>query len=245
MSEPLAELVKTTAPQVKKVAILARNDLYPLAIANEFEKSVKARGMEVVQFEKYAIGTLDHASALTQMRAARPDWIIITGYINDMILVRKQMADLALRAPVISMLNGPAYQEFIDATGPLSQGLTTGAWWHPAVKYESEDLFKSTAGYNQAFEAKFKSAPDYNAAAGSTVGVVLQLAIEKAGTIDHDKVRAILADTKFATFFGPIKFNPTGEATSYTPPVLQVRDKKLVVIYPAEIKSGEFEIIKR
>lgn len=105
---------------IKPVAILARNDLYPLALGQEFKKSAKSRGLEVVYFGKYAINALDHASALTEIRGARPDWIIATGYINDLILVRKQMADLGLTAQAITMANGPAYQEFVDALGPLS-----------------------------------------------------------------------------------------------------------------------------
>ena len=47
---------------VKRIAILARNDLFPLAIAEEMQKSAKKRNLDVVMFEKYAIGTLDHAS---------------------------------------------------------------------------------------------------------------------------------------------------------------------------------------
>jgi branched-chain amino acid transport system substrate-binding protein len=245
MSEPLSELIKEKAPQVKKVAILARNDLYPLAMAMEFEKSAKKRGFEVVSFEKYAIGTLDHASALTQMRAERPDWVIVTGYINDMILARKQMVDLGVRASVITMLNGPVYKEFLDAAGSLAEGLTSAAWWIPDATYTGDDVFKTTAGYDQQFEAKFKLAPDYTNAAGSAVGVVLQLAIEKAGSLDHDKVRAVLAGTKFSTFYGPIAFNAAGQATSYTPPVVQIRDGKLVVIGPADIKVGELTLVKR
>ena len=100
---------------------MARNDLFPLAIGGEMEKWAKKRGLDVVMFEKYAIGTMDHASAITQMRAAKPDWIFATGYINDLILIRKQMNDLGVSAPVLTMIAGPAYKEFIDANGPLAE----------------------------------------------------------------------------------------------------------------------------
>src|SRR5258706_1548781 len=171
LSEPLADQVLRAAPQTKKVAILARNDLYRLALGMEFEKSAKKRGLEVVFFEKYAIGTLDHASSLTQIRAARPDWIIITGYINDTILARKQMSDISVRAPVITMINGPAYQEFLEASGPLSETLTSATWWHPSVKYTSDDVFKSAADYTRMYMAKYKVEPDYTIAGGSAVAV--------------------------------------------------------------------------
>src|SRR4029077_4117743 len=114
LREPISELVKTKFPDVKRVAILARNDLYPLALGNEFRKSAEARGLQVVYFEKYAIGTLDHAAAVTQIGAARPDWIIATGYINDLILIRQQMADQKVTAKVITGINGPQYREWID-----------------------------------------------------------------------------------------------------------------------------------
>src|SRR5690606_29106424 len=133
LSEPLAELITTKNPEVKRVAILSRNDLYPLSLANEFEASAKKRNLDVVYFEKYAIGTLDHAAALTQLAAAKPDWIVVTGYINDLILVRKQLGDLRVSAEALTMINGPAYPEWISATGPLSENVTTASWFHPVL----------------------------------------------------------------------------------------------------------------
>jgi branched-chain amino acid transport system substrate-binding protein len=46
LSEPIADLIKAKLPKVKRVAILARNDLYPLSLGNEFEKSAKKRGFK-------------------------------------------------------------------------------------------------------------------------------------------------------------------------------------------------------
>ena len=84
---PLTKLVKAKAADVKKVAILARNDLFPLAIAQEMEKSAKENGLEVVYFEKYAINTLDHSATLSQIKSLSPQWIFVTGYTNDLLLV--------------------------------------------------------------------------------------------------------------------------------------------------------------
>jgi branched-chain amino acid transport system substrate-binding protein len=242
LSEPMADIAKTKAPNVKRVAILARNDLFPLALGQEFEKSSKKRGLEVVYFEKYAINTLDHASALTEIKAAKPDWIIATGYINDMILIRKQMADLGIKAQIVTMVNAPAYQEFIDATGALAENVTSATWWHPAVRYESKDVFGSSARYTEMFQKKFNVPPDFTTATGSSVGVVLQMAIERAGSVDRDKVREALVKGGFDTFFGPLTFNNVGQAVSYVPPVFQIQNGKTIVIYPDIIKGGELQL---
>jgi branched-chain amino acid transport system substrate-binding protein len=242
LTTPLTQIVKAKAPDVKKVAILARNDLFPLAIAQEMEKAAKANGLEVVYFEKYAINTLDHSAALSQMKALAPQWIFVTGYINDLLLVRKQMVDQQMKAPVVSMIAGPAYQEFIDAAGASAENITSAAWWHPAVRYEGKDIFKSTINYVKLFREKYKSTPDYAQASASAAGALFQLAIEKAGTLDPQKVRDALASLDVVTFYGPVKFGPTGQITSLEPPVFQIQGAKPVVLSPQQIKQGELQL---
>ena len=240
LSEPIADLIKAKLPAVKRVGILARNDLYPLSLGNEFEKSAKKRGLDVVFYEKYAIGTLDHSSALTQLRAAEPDWVIVTGYINDLILVRKQAAELRVGGQIYTLINGPAYQEWIDAVGPLAENVTTASWFHPVVNYKSDDVFGSTRDFVAAFKARYGSEPDFTQASGAAVGAILQQAIERADSTNRSAVREQLAKGGFKTFFAPVSFGPTGIANSYVPPVFQIQSGRVQVVYPAEIATSEF-----
>jgi branched-chain amino acid transport system substrate-binding protein len=241
LTEPLSTIVTKRDPNIKRVAILARNDLFPLAIGNEMEKSAKKRNLNVVMFEKYAIGTMDHASAITQMRAAKPDWIFATGYINDLILIRKQMSDLGVTAPIVTMIAGPAYKEFIDATGPLAENVSSAAWWHPAVRYDGKGVFGSTENFNKVWEQKYKDAPDYAQASAAAAGEIFQLAIEKANSIDPKKVRDALASLDTTTFYGRVKFGATGQITSLDPPVFQIQGGKPIVLFPDYVKQGELK----
>jgi branched-chain amino acid transport system substrate-binding protein len=242
LTEPLANLVRKQAPDVQKVAIYARNDLFPLAIGQEMEKSAKKRNLQVVFFEKYAIGTLDHASALSQIKALAPQWVFATGYVNDLILIKKQMADLRIEAPVVTMIAGPAYKEFVDALGKGAENITSAAWWHPAVRYKGEDIFGSTENFNKLFRARYKREPDYGEASAAVAGAVLQIAIERAGSADPKKVRDTLANMKVTTFFGPIKFGPTGQVDSLEPPVFQIQNGTQVVILPEPIRQGTLRL---
>ncbi len=242
LTTPLTQIVKAKAPDVKKIAILARNDLFPLAIAQEMEKSAKANGIEVVYFEKYAINTLDHSAAVSQIKSLAPQWIFVTGYINDLLLVRKQMADQQAKATVVSMIAGPAYQEFIDAAGATAENVTSAAWWHPAAQYSGKDIFGTTANYVKLFREKYKSDPDYAQASASVSGALFQMAIERAGSLDRDKVRDELAKLNEMTFWGPVKFGPTGQIDLLEPPVFQIQGGKPIVLAPQLIKQGEFTL---
>ena len=167
LTKSLTKIIRQRLPDVKKVAILARNDLFPLAIAQEMEKSAKDSGLEVVYFEKFAINTLDHSSALAQIKAANPQWIFATGYTNDLVLMRKQMTDQRIGAPVVTMIAAPAYQEFIDAAGKGAENITSAAWWHPAVRYKGIDIFGTTENYVKLFKDTYRADPDYAHASAS------------------------------------------------------------------------------
>jgi len=242
LTTPLTQIIKTKAPDVKKVAILARNDLFPLAIAQEMEKSAKANGMEVGYFEKYAIGTLDHSAALSQIKSLSPQWIFITGYINDLLLIRKQMVDQEIKAPVVTMIAGPAYRDFIEQAGQTAENITSASWWHPAEEYDGKDIFGKTSNFVKLFREKYKADPDYGQASAAACGALFQLAIERAGSLDRDKVRDELAKMDVVTFWGPVKFGANGQINSLEPPVFQIQGAKPIVLFPQAIKQGDLKL---
>ena len=242
LTTPLTRIIKSQAPDVKKVAILARNDLFPLAIAQEMEKSGKANGFEIVYFEKYAIGTLDHSATLSQMKSLNPQWIFVTGYINDLLLIRKQMVDQKMKAAVVTMIAGPAYQEFIESAGQSAENVTSASWWHPAEQYDGKDIFGSTSHFVKLFKDKYKSEPDYGQASAALCGALFQMAIERAGSLDREKVRDELAKLDVVTFFGPVKFGENGQINSLEPPVFQIQGAKPIVLFPQAIKQGELKL---
>lgn len=242
LTTPITRLIAAKAPEVKRIAILARNDLFPVAIAQEMEKSAKDNGFEIVYFEKYAVNTMDHSAVLSQIKALNPDWVFATGYINDLVTIRKQMTDQQIMPKIVTMLAGPAYQEFIDAAGAGAENVTSAAWWHPGAQYTGQDLFGSTANYVKLFREKYEADPDYANASASVAGALFQMAITAAGTLEPSRVRDELAKMDVTTFYGPVKFGPVGQIVSLEPPVFQIQDGKTVVLYPPQIQQGELKL---
>ncbi len=244
VSKALTAYFKLKAPNVKKLAIYSRNDLFPLALATSLDDAAKKSDYEVIYFEKYPLNAMDHSAALTELRAKGADWIYVTGYTDDLIRIRKQMVDTKINAPIVTMLAGPAYPDFVDGLGDMANGVTSVTWWHPELRFTSSDVFGSTEKYVKLFSAKYKKSPDYAQASSSAAGTVLQLAIEKAGTIEPDKVRDMLASTVFNTFYGPIKFGPSGQNVTADNPIFQIQNKKIVIVAPANVKGGDLQLMK-
>ena len=54
-------------------------------------------------------------------------------------------------------------------------------------------------------------------------------------------LRDALAALDTVTFFGRIKFGPTGQISSLDPPVFQLQGGKPVVIFPDYVKQADFK----
>lgn len=242
LTEPLADMVLAKLPALKRVAILSRNDLLPLTMAAEMKKSAAKRNLDVVFDDKFAIGSLDFASALTQIRGADPEWIFVGGYVNDLVQVRTQMRDLGLKPEVLTMIAGPAYEEFTQALGPAAENISSAAWWHPAVRYDGQDIFGKTEAFVQKFQAAYSALPDYIEASAAAAGAILQLAVQKSGSLDGPAVRDALAGLNVMTFYGPISFGPTGQVENLVPPVFQIQNGKPIVLAPSAIAQGELRL---
>src|SRR5216683_7050811 len=128
MFGPMVKYFKEQLPQLKKVAVLGRDDIFPKAMAQGISAAAKAGGLDVVYDQLYAVGTMDHSASMSAIKAANPDWIYVTGYTQDLILARKQMSDLGATAPIITMVAGPAYKEYTDGLGNLANGVTSSSW---------------------------------------------------------------------------------------------------------------------
>ena len=63
---------------------------------------------------------------------------------------------------------------------------------------------------------------DYIEAGSAACGAILQMAIEKAGTVEPVKVRDAIAATDAETFYGHVKFTAGGQINSLQPPVFQL-----------------------
>ena len=237
--DAMIAMAREKQPGVKKVAVLGRADVFPKVMATTMAEQAKKAGLELVYNETYPVGTLDHAATLTQLKATAPDWIFVTGYTKDLVLVRKQMADLRMTAPMVTMITGPAYKEFVDSLGPLAENVTSATWWHPSQTYRADDVFGSTQAFAEAVRQKTGQDPDYVHASSAAALVVIQKAIERAGTLNPDALRQAIAATDIATFYGPIKFRADGMNENRKLPIIQIQGGKPVVLFPTDMRQAE------
>ncbi|HEV2629204.1 MAG TPA: amino acid ABC transporter substrate-binding protein [Pseudolabrys sp.] len=241
ISDAEAAYYKKAVPGLKTVAIIAMNSLFPKAIGAQLKKSAEKEGLQTVYDGLYSPDTLDFSNVLTEIKAKNPDWIYATGFIQELVLMRKQMASLGLNPKIVTMNAAAAYREYQRNLGPLADHVTSSAWWHGSVNYQDAYIFGDTKKYDEVFQAKYKQEPSYLEAAATAGCEVLAESVEEAKTTEHAAVRKVLSSKTFNTFYGPVKFGPDGQNKVASPVILQIQNGNFTVLAPDSVKTGNVE----
>lgn len=231
---PIAYMAENLDPKPKTVAIIAANDLFPLSCAEGARDKFAELGFDVVLFEKYDAGATDISTLLTQVKNLNPDILVDAGYTADSLMVMRQCKELNINPKMYVFSVGVMIPSFIAELGADAEYAFEGEWWLPGMK-NSDKVFGTTAGYVQACKDKFGEdyMPEYHVSSASAAGTLLQLAIEKADSIETDKVRDALSslDVELTTW-PAIAFNEKGQNIKWPHPVIQVQNSEYVIVYP-------------
>ncbi len=231
---PIAYLAENLDPKPKTVAIITANDLFPLSCAEGFRDKCIELGFDVVLFEKYPAGATDISTLLTKVKNLNPDILADAGYTADALMVMRQCKELNINPQMYAFSVGVMIPSFIEELGADAEYAFEGEWWLPNMKNE-DAVFGTTADYVQACKDKFGEdyMPEYHVSSASTAGILLQLAIEKADSVETEKVRDALASLDLELSTWPaIAFNEKGQNIKWLHPVVQVQNGKYVVVYP-------------
>jgi branched-chain amino acid transport system substrate-binding protein len=187
-----------------KIAFLFSDDSFSKAVAEATRAQVKESGMAIVLDESYPPATTDFGPVVTKIISAGADALLGGGHYPDGATLARQLYEQKANLKWESLLVAPGDAKF-GALGAPALGVTTGSQWEIQVAFKPQ--FGVTAEeFAKDFKAKFSVEADYHSASGYTAGVVLQHAIEQAGSIDQDKVADALNKMDVQTFFGHIKF---------------------------------------
>jgi branched-chain amino acid transport system substrate-binding protein len=228
------DMLKTFSPAPKKVAIVSPTDLFPLNVAEGAQNYAKQAGLEISYFEKYPKGARDISSVLLKIKALNTDVLIGTGYLDDAILAVRQSKDQKVDFKAMVFTTGPELEDFTKNLGKDADYAYGVAWWMPEANFKCP-VFGTTQTYVANYSKKFGSGITYQAAAASQGGVLLQLAIEKAKTLEMDKVREGLLSYNGTTFWGSTKFDANGRNITGKSVTFQIQKGVIKTVFPKEV----------
>ena len=240
------DLLASLDAATKKIAIVHENDKFSTDVANALQAYAQGKGYDIVVFEGYDTGTTDFAPIINKIEAAAPEAVMGGGHFADGQQFAKAMFEKKLAVKFISLLVAPPEPTFAEIGDPAF-GVVGPSQWEPLAAF-TPDFGPTGPEFVDAYKAAYGEEPSYHAAGGFVAGLILQKAIETAGSLDKDAVKAALDGMDMNTFFGHIKFATAADShglqTGHSMVYIQwQRDAggKLVkqVVWPAEGKTAE------
>ena len=189
--------------KVKRAAIYIDNTSdYAKGLAQFFKENFVKNGGQVVIEEAYLQKDTDFKSTLTKIKAAKPDFIYIPGYYQEVGLIVKQAREMGINVP---MAGGDGWD---SAKLPEIAGKAALENTFFSSLYSPDD----TSDMNKDFVAEYKKAyntnPDVFAALAYDSTLLVAKATEDAGSADPAKIAEAMAKIKgFKGVSGEVTFN--------------------------------------
>lgn len=245
LAEALAEKLKK-APEDIRIAVVAEDSAFGVDVSTAAIAEAKKHGITVGLHELYSAKTTDLSPLVLKLRSLRPDAIVATQFINDAVLLQRQMKEMRYRPPVfIGTSAGHSTLSFAEAIGDDVNGIFSSSYPTDA---RPEGLLEGTRADREEFlkryQDKYKVVPAVQESLGFVVGISLVRDIigkakgETAADIRTAALEADVPDGSYINGWG-MKFDEKGQNTRAFGSVVQWQERRMIPVFPASNRLAD------
>lgn len=232
-------LKKQKGAKVHRVALVYENTLFGTGAADAEEAVAKKDGYEVVLRMPYAANASEVQSEVQKVKAANPDVIFQSSYLNDALLFTKtyKQQGISVQA-VIAQDAGYIDPGFVKNLGKDADFAFTRDTFSLNIKFRN----KGVPLINELFKARSGNNLDGNTARDFTGVIVIADAINRAGSTRPEDILKALGATNMdgkATImpWRGIKFDEHGQNTLGNGLVEQIQSGSYETVWPFEVAT--------
>ncbi len=229
-------------PRPAKIALVWENTAH----GKDFRKGVSdfaqksGGGYQVLVDESFELNGKDFGALLGKVKAASVDLFLVDAHLPDYITMHRQYVAAGMCHKVVTYGARGAEKDAIQALGKENTAyVLSGVWWSPQLAAKPGP----SRDFVAAFKAKYGNRePEWFQALGYESARVLFAAIQQAGKIDREAVRAKLAAMKTPSLLpgGTAEFKAeVGQQVQNSFVVQQNQpDGTSPIIFPKDVATG-------
>lgn len=242
----LKDMQEEFGTEIKTVAFVYENGDWGKGFAEQWIKLAEKTGYKVVLDEPYPSTATDLSPVVQKIRRARPDVLLLVSNAADAILLTNTMAEYRVSPKaIIGSGGGHADPSFLTATGKNAQYVFDIVEWETDINKagakEANEKYKTKYGQNLTGEAVDAYLAMY----------VLADALERAGSLDREKIRIALSETRYTDGQGMIvgydavEFDQSGQNKYASPVMVQINDigkgMERITVWPKNARRSGYE----
>jgi branched-chain amino acid transport system substrate-binding protein len=180
--------------------VMAIDDAYSTGLSQYFKESFEKLGGKIVEQVSFTSGEKDFRAPLTKVKAANPDIIFMPYYYTDVAVSAKQARDLGITQILLGGDGWPS-ENLIS----LSQGALEGCMFVNHLDFNGPDA----KPFRDEYMAKYQKNAELNSYMVHDAVIMVIDAIQRAGSLDGEKIAAALSTCDLQAITGHIKIGPT------------------------------------
>jgi len=230
-----AELLKEKG--AKTVSIVYLDDLHGIEYASQAQVFLSGAGVDILSSTAIPGDIKDMSSIIKQIQKENPDVVCFFAYPPQNILAMQTMMQLNYNPKGVLLGPGGSFQFFANIFGPAMEGVMFEGAWSVNSTPEAQTYYdKLKAFLGSGDNIDFWGAIIYRAELE-----FFQQAIEKAGTLDQDKVAEVMRTEHFPTAMSPDTFftNQIFDISSYDGQIGQWQNGVAQVIDVGDKRTAE------
>ena len=245
IAEALGGLMKK-APKEFRIAVIAEDSAFGVDVSSAAIAQARALDITVALHELYSAKTTDLSPLVLKLRSLRPDAVIATQFINDAVLLQRQMKEMRYRPPAfIGTSAGHSTLSFADAIGDDVNGIFSSSYPNdanpdalsPATKADRDEFLRR-------YQDKYKVTPAVQESLGFVVGMSLirdVLGKAKSTAATDLRAAALAADVPNGAYINGwgMKFDANGQNTRAFGSVVQWQSRRMVSVFPTASKLAD------
>ncbi len=234
---------------LNKVFVMVQDVAHARAAGKIISKVAADKGFDMKGLEIYPTGTGDFSLGLLKAKKEGAEVLNIWMDMPESAILLKQWYDLKIPAlpfgSTLAAAEQPGFWEATAGKGQYTLASVVNAGNAPSNATEW------TMKFYDAYTKRWDVEPEGLGSSSSYMAVhVLKDAIERAGTIDSDKVITALEQTDLMGVYGRVRFDPKSHQIipSFDPKegavgtIFQWQDGKRIVVFPKSIAMGEIQL---
>lgn len=220
-----------------KVAMIYQDDPFSLDVRQGVVDEIKKLGMKTVVDDRMPKDLNDITTFLTKVKALKPDVLLVSGHEKGAATAARQMGEHKIEVPLVGMTHCES-AKIVHAFPKAAEGFVCPTQWDETMK-ATDRLFGSPAEYNKAMQSAYNyTVVPYQTAEASCGVAVWADALQRAQTLDPEKVRETLIKTDMKTMCGGVKFASDGSNPGKDMVLRQIHSGKYKVVYPLEVAAA-------
>ncbi len=233
----IIDCIRKADPDAKRIAAFsASNSGFSSRVANAAKEYGEKCGFEVKEY-KFISGTIDFVSELDDMVSYNPDLILGMGRAEDDIALSKYLEKQGIYSSGAAFVVA-SIKLFKHELGDAVEGALSASQWERGLQIEP-DIGPTPSEFFSNFRSTYNKEPDYVAAQGYNIGLVVEKCIQMAGTLDDLALRQAAKQVDFITFYGKFKTDSSGNQIGHEMVVVQWQSGEKVIVYPESIAQAQ------